>query len=248
MRRAALTLAAALYACASSAPPSSSTVVVTSTSTARSTPDAAVESDATADSAEVGAAAVRLYREAMSAVARNDFPEAARLFGAAYAEAPSLELAFNAFRMHERSAAVGEAESWRAQVLTHDPSAAVRADIDQRMAALHDFARRRQEDIARPPPGEDALVREAVEFFARGVRLYQRRQYRPALEAFEAALRYSTESHREVAELYFNLAVTYEHLARRPEAAAAFREYLARRPDTPDRPAVEQRIRALEQP
>jgi len=39
-----------------------------------------------------------------------------------------------------------------------------------------------------PPPGADQLVREAAEFFERGVQLDQRRWYQPALEAFEAAL------------------------------------------------------------
>lgn len=191
--------------------------------------------------------AARLYREAQEAAGRNEFTQAARLFGEAYGRAPSLEMAFNAFRMCERSAAVDDAERWHARVMSHAPPAALRADLDQRMAALRGFARRRQEDIARPPPGEDQLVREAAEFFARGVGLYQRRRYRPALAAFEAALRYSQESRREVAELYFNLAVTHEHLGHRAEAAAAFREFLARRPDAPDRAVVEDRVRALSQ-
>lgn len=213
---------------------------------ARASEDAAADAAAvTADGGGAGGEAARLYREAQEAAGRNDFTAAARLFGEAYERAPSLEMAFNAFRMCERSAAVADAEGWHARVLGHGPPAALRGDLDQRMVALRDFARRRQEDIARPPPGEEQLVREAAGFFARGVQLYQRRRYPAALEAFEAALRFSQESRREVAELYFNLAVTHEHLGHRAEAAAAFREYLARRPDTPDRAAIETRIRGL---
>ena len=208
--------------------------------------DAATRADA-ADAAGTSTEAARLYREGGEAAARNEFTTAARLFGEAYERAPSLEMAFNAFRMCERSAAVADAERWHERVIAHGPSAALRADLDQRMAALRDFARRRQDDIARPPPGADQLVREAAEFFARGVQLYQRRRYQPALEAFEAALRFSQESRREVAELYFNLAVTHEHLGHRAEAAAAFREFLSRRPDAPDREGIEARVRALSQ-
>ncbi len=205
--------------------------------------DAAVE--ARADAAPVEAD--RIYRDAMAAVERNDFAEAARLFGAAYEVAPSLEMAFNAFRMNERAASVDEAARWHERITAQGPPAAMRADLEQRMASLRDFARRRREDIARPPPGTDALAREAATFFNRGVSLYQRRQYGAALQAFEAALRYLQESHNEVAELYFNLAVAHEHMGHRAEAAAAFREYLSRRPDTPDRAAVERRVRALSQ-
>lgn len=244
-------------ACASSPPPRAEPVVTTiSTSTTRTsvvtvtstvTADAAVAAPVDAAALSANDAAGARYREAMAAVEQTRFTDAARLFGEAYALSPSLELAFNTFRMHERSASVDAATEWLARVLSHNPPAALRADLDQRMAGLRDFARRRREDIARPPPGVDALVAEAGTFFARGVSLYQRRQYAPALQAFEAALRFMQESHREVAELYFNLAVTHEHLGHRAEAAAAFREYLSRRPDTPDRASVEQRVRTLTQ-
>jgi tetratricopeptide (TPR) repeat protein len=262
--RSAACVVVLLAACSTAQGPSSSGGTATATATVSSSrtvggaitepvatagPDASANGDATAgaDAAETSSEAARLYREANEAAGRNEFTTAARLFGEAYERAPSLEMAFNAFRMCERSAAVTDAERWHARVMSHSPPAALRADLDQRMAALRDFARRRQEDIARPPPGDDQLVREAAQFFARGVQLYQRRRYQPALEAFEAALRFSQESRREVAELYFNLAVTHEHLGHRTEAAAAFREFLSRRPDTPDRSGLEDRIRTLSQ-
>lgn len=249
--RTLLVAAALAAACSSNRPPPNApsnaddagvvTVVSSVTSShARAHDDAAVTAD-TAPEAD------RLYADAMAAAERNDFAEAARLFGAAYEAAPSLQMAFNAFRMNERAASVDDATRWYDRVISHAPPAAMRADLDQRMASLRDFARRRREDIARPPPGTDALAREAATFFNRGVALYQRRQYPAALQAFEAALRYMTESHNEVAELYFNLAVAHEHVGHRAEAAAAFREYLSRRPDTPDRLEVERRIRTLSQ-
>jgi tetratricopeptide (TPR) repeat protein len=225
-------------------------VAHTSTTAPTAHHDAAVSPAAHVDDAAMpdgGREAARLVDDAMQAVQRSDFPAAMRLFALAYERVPSLELAFNTFRMCERSAAVPEGEQWYARTLSHNPPPAVRADLDQRIAALRDFARRRRDDIARPPPGTDVLAREANEWFTRGVGLYQRRQYAPALDAFEAALRYAQESRREVAELYFNLAVTHEHLGHRAEAAAAFREYLSRRPDTPDRGTVEDRVRRLSQ-
>jgi tetratricopeptide (TPR) repeat protein len=247
--RTLLALTALAVACSSSRPPPTAAApsddagaVVTSSVTTSHT-------HAVADAAVADAApeADRLYRDAVAAADRNDFAEAARLFGAAYDAAPSREMAFNAFRMSERSASVDDATRWYDRLVALSPTAAMRADLDQRMASLRDFARRRREDIARPPPGTDALAREAVTFFNRGVTLYQRRQYAAALQAFEAALRYMSESHNEVAELYFNLAVAHEHVGHRAEAAAAFREYLSRRPDTPDRQEVERRIRTLSQ-
>lgn len=249
--RTRLALFAALGACASSAQPvaPAGELVTTSSVVSSSAHRAPVEADASVarDAAPVASDPGRSYREAVAAAERNDFTEAARLFGLAFEASPSVEMAFNAFRMHERAASVAEATQWYERITTLGPSAAMRADLDQRMAALRDFARRRREDIARPPPGVDALVREASTFFNRGVTLYQRREYRAALQAFEAALRYMQESRREVAELFFNLAVTHEHLHHRAEAAAAFREYLARRPDTPDRTSIEARVRTLSQ-
>jgi tetratricopeptide (TPR) repeat protein len=203
--------------------------------------------DASVAPADAAPGADGLYRDAVAAAERNDFAEAARLFGAAYDAAPSLEMAFNAFRMSERSASVDDAARWYDRVIARSPTAAMRADLDQRMGSLRDFARRRREDIARPPPGTDALARESVTFFNRGVALYQRRQYAAALRAFEASLRYMQSTHNEVAELFFNLAVAHEHVGHRAEAVAAFREYLSRRPDTPDRAGVERRIRTLSQ-
>ncbi len=249
--RTRLALFAALCACASSAPPvAPAGELVTTTSVVSSRAHhASIDVDAAVapDAAPVARDPGRSYREGVAAAERNDFTEAARLFGLAFEASPSVEMAFNAFRMHERAASVAEAAQWYERITALGPSAAMRADLEQRMAALRDFARRRREDIARPPPGVDALVREASDFFARGVALYQRREYRAALQAFEAALRYMQESRREVAELFFNLAVTHEHLHHRAEAAAAFREYLARRPDTPDRAAIEARVRTLSQ-
>ncbi len=249
--RTLLVAAALAIACSSNRPPptapvtsddAGSLVVSSVSSRSRAREDASVIA-----AADVAPEADRLYADAVAAAERNDFAEAARLFGAAYETAPSLQMAFNAFRMNERAASVDDAARWYERVISHAPTAAMRADLDQRMASLRDFARRRREDIARPPPGTDALAREAVTFFNRGVALYQRRQYPAALQAFEAALRYMTESHNEVAELYFNLAVAHEHVGHRAEAAAAFREYLSRRPDTPDRQEVERRIRTLSQ-
>lgn len=185
--------------------------------------------------------AERLYQEGMQAYGRGDFQTAARDFAAAYEQHPAPDLAFNAGRMYERLAMVPEATRYYTLVLAGAPEATQRADVTARLASLRDYERRRREDFAQPPPGTDALAREAGTWFVRGVTLYRRRQYEGALRAFEAAHQYT-----DTPELLFNLAVTQEHLGHGRDAAEAFRAYLQQRPDAPDRPAIELRLRALE--
>lgn len=213
--------------------------------------DAAVSTTPAANDGDAGAAASglpeaqRRYAEAMAAYERGDYAGAARGFEAAHAARPGVDFAFNAGRMHERLADVPNATRWYETVLASNPEPARRADVTARIASLRDFARRRREDIAQPPPDTDAMAQEAAQWFRRGVALYQRRQYAQALRAFEAANQFVEGAGRTLPELMFNLAVAHEHLGHNAEAASAFRSYLAARPDSPDRAMIEERVRRL---
>jgi len=203
--------------------------------------DPVVRSDASESAASADAG--RHTREAMAAVEARDYAAAARHFEAAHAAVHSVELAFNAARMYERLADVPQATRWYETVLASDPSPTLRADVTRRLAVLQAFARRRRDDIAQSAPGSDALAQEATRWFARGVALYQRRRYAPALRAFEAANQYVQGD--GVPELMYNLGMTHARLGHNAEAVSAFRAYLAARPDAPERADIEARIRAL---
>ncbi len=258
-------LAVALFAagCASASPPPARAPVTVAlavpavqgsepTRSASNTVIAAIASDAgaavTTEVPSAEALAQRHYSAAMEAFARGDYTAAARAFEACHSARPGVDFAFNAGRMYERLADVPNASRWYGVVLASNPDPERRADVTSRLASLRDFERRRREDIAQPPPGTDAMAREAAQWFQRGVALYQRRQYAQALRGFEAANQFVEGAGRAMPELMFNLAVTHEHLGHSAEAASAFRSYLAARPDAPDHQAIEERVRRLARP
>jgi tetratricopeptide (TPR) repeat protein len=187
--------------------------------------------------------AERALEAGLAACERGDFAAAARAFEEGFAAHPSLAFAFNAGRMHERLADVDLGVQWYQRALTFDPTPEQRADLARRVVGLRDYARRQREGFAQPPPGEGALAREALQWFLRGTRMFQLRRYDAALQAFHAAAQYN----EDIPELQFNLAVTHERLGRRAEALGAFQNYLALRPDAPDRRDLEQRMQSLAQ-
>jgi tetratricopeptide (TPR) repeat protein len=77
--------------------------------------------------------------------------------------------------------------------------------------------------------------------FDQGRRAYDRGDYRGALDVFREVYR---RSHRNA--LLYNMARAEEQLGRPGEAAETLRKYLREEPDTPDREAIEQHLRALE--
>lgn len=206
---------------------------------------AGVTAAATGDAGATPAAgeARARYEAALAAAERGDFAAAARGFEEAHALRPSVELAFNAGRMYERQADVANAARWYERVLAGNPDPTLRADVTARLASVRDYERRRREGFAAPPPGQDAMAREAATWFARGTALYQRRRFADALRAFEAANQYAQD---RIPELMFNLAVTHERLGHDRDAVGAFRAYLSARPDSPDRADIEGRIRRLQ--
>jgi tetratricopeptide (TPR) repeat protein len=190
-------------------------------------------------------AAQRRYEEGMTAAGRHEWTAAAAAFSDAYDLEPSTELAFNTGRMHEHLADFERASEWYQRVLAGTPTPAVRAQVTARLANVQRDAQRRRDGIAQASPHDDALTAEASVWFNRGLRFFRRHRWREALQAFETANQFVQNTGGNVAELMFNLGVTHEHLGHRAEAEAAFRSYLAARPESPDRAELEQRIQRL---
>lgn len=190
-------------------------------------------------------AAQRRYEQGMTAAGRHDWTAAAAAFSDAYELEPSTELAFNTGRMYEHLADFERASEWYRRVLAGTPAAAVRAQVTARLANVERDAQRRRDGIAQASPDDDALTAEASVWFNRGLLFFRRHRWREALQAFETANQFVQSSGGNVAELMFNLGVTHEHLGHRGEAEAAFRSYLAARPESPDRAEIEQRIQRL---
>ena len=112
--------------------------------------------------------------------------------------------------------------------------------MQERIQALREAKARARSQVFTAPPSNDELTREARTFFLRGVAMYRRGQYQAAMQAFMAAHRFAP-----LPEVLYNLAVTAERLGSRRDALDYYREYLRRRPDAPDRGAVERKIAAL---
>jgi tetratricopeptide (TPR) repeat protein len=96
---------------------------------------------------------------------------------------------------------------------------------------------------AAPAAAEQSSAKRSVarRHLELGQSLYKTSNYPAALEEFRRA--YALEPHPD---LLFNVARCLEVMGRLDEAAAAYREYLARKPDASDRDLVQTRIATLE--
>jgi hypothetical protein len=78
--------------------------------------------------------------------------------------------------------------------------------------------------------------------FSRAQKLFAQGRYRDALDEFTAA---SEAAPREVPDLWFDIGQCHRNLGNARQAVAAFRRYLALRPDAPDRARVVAMIERL---
>lgn len=151
------------------------------------------------------------------------------------------EFAFNIARVYER---MGDADNavryFRTYLQQGHPSDADRADVERRITAMQDLARRQREQIISAPPTGDELSNEARTFYMRGVALFRRRRYDAAFQAFEAANTFA-----RLPETQYNLGVLAERLNRPQDAIDYYREYIRLRPTAVDRAQVEAKIQAL---
>ncbi|MDH5490676.1 MAG: PEGA domain-containing protein [Myxococcales bacterium] len=91
--------------------------------------------------------------------------------------------------------------------------------------------------------GEDpaATARRAREHFMRGMRHYEQRAYREAIQEFELAAQLVPS-----ADLWFNIARAHEELSEYDRAAESYRRYLRDRVDPPDQEEIEAHASELE--
>jgi tetratricopeptide (TPR) repeat protein len=93
-----------------------------------------------------------------------------------------------------------------------------------------------------PAAAQDAAVDEARAAFEAGQIAYGAGRFAEALSYFERAYELTEEP-----DLLYNVATVHDRLRHDEEALAAYRAYLEARPDAPDRPNIEARIRVLEE-
>jgi tetratricopeptide (TPR) repeat protein len=185
--------------------------------------------------------AMQRFVEGNAAFSRGDFAAAASSFRAAYDLAPSPAMAFNLARVYERMGEVEQGVHYFEIVLASNPDATMRADIEHRIASLRAYEQRRHDGIAQPPPSTDELSAEGANWFRRGITLFRRRQFQPALLAFQQAYQYL-----QTPELLFNLAAAHERLGHLDQAIEFLREYLQQRRDTPEEAEIQRHITELQ--
>lgn len=181
------------------------------------------------------ARAQTLFREGIAAYEAGRLAEALQKLREAHRITRAPELAFNVGRVYERMGdAAGAQRYWREYLRRGNVPDAERADIERRLQALQELARRQRDQVFAAPPSSDELTAEARTFFLRGVAMFRRRQYQAALDAFMAAHNFAPQLH----EVVFNLAVTNERLNRLQDAIDWYDEYLRLRRDAPDRAQI----------
>ena len=197
-----------------------------------------------ADAQETSDAVARareLFDEGVRAYETGNLRRALRCFKAAQASWRRPEFAFNIARVQERMGEADHAISWFRVYLEHgNPTSDERIEVAHRIDALIAFKNRVSHQAAAPPTNED-LTDEARQFFENGVAMYEQRQYRAAMQAFQYAERF-----HQFPELYFNMALTAERLEDWMNAALYYERYLEGRPNAPGRAQLEERIRDLE--
>ena len=179
-------------------------------------------------------AGARAYETGKLHIALDHFLKAYRL-------APSPELLFNLARVYER---MGEAEQgihhFRRYLQEAKVSAKERRAVEARISALDRTRSRRRAQLTKRAPSSDDLTAEAKRFFDRGLTLYGRGKYEAARRAFTAAQRFTS-----IPEVYYNLAITSQRLAKEADAIDYYRAYLRGRPDALDKSQIQRRIRRL---
>lgn len=192
-------------------------------------------------SAEKKAEAKRWFERAQTLYEKKQLREARNAMESSYTACPGPLLAYNVGRLCERVSDVACALEYLDRYLKEgSPSKKERADLLKRMTAMRKLAERRKAQELVLPPSREDLAGAGRESFERGVKMFERKEYAAAMQAFTAAL-----SLTQLPDLYFNLGVTAERMGNRLDAIDYFREYLNQKKDCPDREEVLARIQGL---
>ncbi|MGF1509194.1 MAG: PEGA domain-containing protein [Myxococcota bacterium] len=186
------------------------------------------------DSSDTGssARASELAEEGLRYYQNGQYLEALEAFQKAYGLTPTAALAFNTARSYEQLSQWSDAITWYEKYLELETNPRDRSEVLDKLALLR--AR-----VGEDPDSPDAAFNARMET---GRTAFQRGDYEAAINEFLAALEYKPE---EPAPFY-NIAKSYEALARYEEAIANYEQYLQLAPNAPDRENVEEIIARLQ--
>lgn len=159
---------------------------------------------------------------------QGQYLEALEAFRAAHAEAPSAAMKYNIARSYEQLSQWSDAIEWYEKYLEVETNPRDRSQVLDKI------------DLLKKRVGDDTPEGQYDARMAAGRKAYSRGDYEAAITEFQAAF----EAKPDAAALY-NIAKSYERLARYEEAIDYFEQYLALEPEAPDRADVEETILRL---
>lgn len=159
---------------------------------------------------------------------QGQYLEALEAFKAAHDEDPSAAMKYNIARCYEQLSQWSDAISWYEQYLEVETNPRDRSQVLDKI------------ELLKKRVGDDTPEGQYEARMAAGRTAYSRGDYEAAVSEFQAAF----EAKADAAALY-NIAKSYERLARYEEAIDYFEQYLELEPNAPDRVDVEETIRRL---
>jgi tetratricopeptide (TPR) repeat protein len=188
-------------------------------------PAAETSTSTTADAAGELADAGRLFYQ------NGQYVEALEAFQKAYALTPTAALSFNIARSYEKLSQWSDAITWYEKYLAQETNPRDRSEVLDKLALL-------KARVGEDPDSPEAAFEARMEA---GRTAFERGDYEAAINEFLAALEYKPEA----SAAFYNIAKSYERLARYEEAIANYEQYLELAPNASDRADVEATIVAL---
>jgi tetratricopeptide (TPR) repeat protein len=190
----------------------------------------------------------RHYEDATAAYNVGEYRRAAVEYTEAYKLAHDAALLFNIAQSYRLAGDLAQSLSfYRSYLRSGGPDAAVRAEVEARIATLQRQLQLHNapEDGAKAPEGfqgEDPDTEQVRRHFQAGAQFYSNERYPEAINEFEQARKL-----KALPALDFNIARAYDRLGNVGEALTAYRRYLGSVPDSPEAAEVRARVGVLEQ-
>lgn len=159
---------------------------------------------------------------------QGQYLEALEAFREAHEADPSAAMKYNIARCYEQLSQWSDAIEWYEEYLEVETNPRDRSQVMDKI------------DLLKKRVGDDTPEGQYEARMAAGRTAYSRGDYEAAISEFQAAF----EAKPDAAAIY-NIAKSYERLARYEEAIENFEQYLALEPDAPDRADVEETIKQL---
>jgi len=159
---------------------------------------------------------------------QGKYLEALEAFKEAHDAEPTAAMKYNIARSYEQLSQWSDAITWYEEYLEVETNPRDRSQVLDKI------------ELLKKRVGDDTPEGRYEARMAAGRTAYSRGDYERAISEFQAAF----EAKADAAALY-NIAKSYERMARYEEAIDYFEQYLTLEPDAPDRADVEETIRAL---